>query len=161
MTLMKLIVENLADNGGKEMMELTKVLSEFVEKNVSDKDKDALLRDVYGVVSGGHFNRLYSDEVIHKMYYEDASGTKHYAPYFTEEEVEEFFEEHKDDVSDYTIFDLAVTLNMLWSDNARFLNKYAKDEAQAKKMVFDMAVEFLQDPDTPHPHSKIWHYLKG
>lgn len=161
MTLMKLIVENLADNGGKEMLELTKVLSEFVEKNVSDKDKDALLRDVYGVVSGGHFNRMYADEAIGKMYYEDANGMKHPAPYFSEDEVEEIFEEHKDDVSDYTIFDLAVTLNMLRSDNARFLNKYAKDEAQAKQMVVDMAVEYLQDPDAPHPHSKVWCYLKG
>lgn len=160
MTLMKLIVENLADNGGKEMLELTKVLSEFVEKNVSDKDKDALLRDVYGVVSGGHFNRMYADEAICKMYYEDSNGMKHPAPYFSEDEVEEIFEEHKDDVSDYTIFDLAVTLNMLRSDNARFLNKYAKDEAQAKQMVVDMAVEYLQDPDAPHPHSKVWCYLK-
>lgn len=161
MTLMKLIVENLADNGGKEMLELTKVLSEFVEKNVSDKDKEVLLREVYGVVSGGHFNRMYAEEVIGSMYYEDADGTKHYAPYFLEDEVEEIFEEHKDDVSDYTIFDLSVTLNMLRSDNARFLKKYAKDEAQAKQMVIDMAVEYLQDPDAPHSHSKVWSYLMG
>ena len=112
-------------------------------------------------VSGGHFNRMYADEAVKKMYYEDAGGTKHYAPYFTEDEVEEIFEKHKDDVSDYTIFDLAVTLNMMRSDNARFLHKYAKDDAQAKQMVIDMAVEYLQDPDAPHPHSKVWHYLKG
>lgn len=158
---MKLIVENLAGNGGKEMLELTKVLSEFVEKNVSEKDKIALMKDVYGVVSGGHFNRMYADEAVKKMWYEDAAGNKHYAPYFTEEEVEEIFEEHKDDVSDYNIFDLSVTLNMLRSDNAHFLKKYARDDAQAKQMVVDMAVEYLQDSDAPHPHSKIWHYLKG
>lgn len=161
MTLMKLIVENLADNGGKEMLELTKVISEFVEKNVSDKDKEALMKNVYGVVSGGHFNRMYADEAIKKMYYEDAGGTKHYAPYFTEDEVEEIFEKHKDDVSDYTIFDLAVTLNMMRSDNARFLEKYARDDNQKRQMVVDMAVEYLQDPDAPHPHSKVWGYLKG
>ncbi len=30
-----------------------------------------------------------------------------------------------------------------------------------KEMVKLMAIEYLQDPDAPHPSNKIWHYING
>ena len=54
------------------------------------------------------------------------------------------------------IYDLAVTMNMLRSDNNRFLEKYAYCESGKKEMIYTMAIEYLQDPDAPHPTNKIW-----
>ena len=54
------------------------------------------------------------------------------------------------------IYDLAVTMNMLRSDNNRFLEKYAYCESGKKEMISTMAIEYLQDPDAPHPTNKIW-----
>ena len=95
------------------------------------------------------------------MWYEDDNGDKHYAPFFTEEEVKEVFDLNKDEISDYTIYDLAVTMNMLRSDNNRFLEKYASGESGKKEMIYTMAIEYLQDPDAPHPTNKIWCYING
>ncbi len=69
-------------------------------------------------------------------------------------------DEHKRTIERCTSL-LAVTMNMLRSDNNRFLEKYAKDTSEIKEMVSFMAIEYLQDPDSPHHTSKIWHYING
>ena len=83
------------------------------------------------------------------------------APFFTDEEIKEAFDHHKDDISDYNIFDLAVTMNLLRSDHHKLLKQYSKDEEELKEMVVMMAIEYLQDPDCLHPTSKIWHNING
>ena len=74
---------------------------------------------------------------------------------------EEHFDKHKDDISDYTIHDLAVTMNLLRSDHHLLLERYSKDSGELKEMVVLMAIEYLQDPDCLHPTSKIWHNING
>lgn len=108
-----------------------------------------------------HFDEQLSKEVIKKMWYEDEDGIKHYAPFFKDEEVRAVFDEVMDDISDYTIHDLAVTMNLLRSDYHDMLEKYSADEEELKEMVTNMAVGYLQDPDCLHPHSKIWHNING
>lgn len=145
----------------EQMLQITKVIGKFVAKHASEDELVHLCKDIYGVVSDGHYDRHFADEAIKRMYYEDENGTKHHAPFFTEDEVKEVFDINKDDISDYTIHDLAVTMNMLRSDNNRFLEKYAKTPSEIKEMVSCMAIDYLQDPDAPHPTSKIWHYING
>lgn len=145
----------------EQMLEITKVIGKFVATHGTEDELRRLHRDIYGVVSEGHFDRHFAEEAIGKMWYEDEDGGKHRAPFFTDAEVKEVFDLNKDDISDYTIHDLAVTMNMLRSDNNRFLEKYAKNENEMKEMVSCMAIEYLQDPDAPHPTSKIWHYING
>lgn len=95
------------------------------------------------------------------MWYEGNDGNRHHAPYFSEEELETIFEKYQDEISDYTIYDLSVTMNMIRSDNNRFLEKYAKDKGELKEMVVCMSIEYLQDPDAKYPRNKIWHYING
>ncbi len=144
-----------------QMLEVTKVIGKFVATHANEKELHLLYKDIYGVISEGHYDRHFAEDAIEGMYYEDEDGDKHRAPYFTEEEIEDAFERHKDDISDYTIHDLSVTMNMLRSDNNRFLEKYAHSESEKKAMVTCMAIEYLQDPDAPHPTSKIWWYMNG
>lgn len=145
----------------EQMKAITIVIGKFVAKHATEEELHQLYQDVYGVISEGHFDRHFADEAISKMWFEDEYGEKHYAPFYTEDEIKEVFSLNKDDISDYTIYDLAVTMNMLRSDNNRFLEKYASSESNKKEMVTCMAIEYLQDPDAPHPTSKIWHYING
>ncbi len=145
----------------KQMLEVTKVIGKFVATHATEEELHHLYRDIYGVVSEGHFDHHFADDAIENMWYKDEEGKKHHAPFFTDKEVAEVFALNKDDISDYTIYDLAVTMNMLRSDNNRFLEKYAKNEDEKKEMVKLMAIEYLQDPDAPHPTNKIWYYING
>lgn len=116
---------------------------------------------VHGVLSEEHFDKYFADDAISKMWYEDADGTRHMAPFFTDEEIKEIFDKHKDDISDYTIHDLAVTMNLLRSDHHVLLERYSEDAEELKEMVVLMAIEYLQDPDCLYPTSKIWHNING
>ena len=159
MDFVELIKKYQEQSTPEEMLEVTKVIGKFVARHASEEDMHKLHRDIYGIVSGGHFDKYFADKAIAKMYYVDEDGKKHHAPFYTDEEVREAFELCKDDVSDYTIHDFAVTLNMVRSDNNRFLEKYAKSADHMKSMVIDMTVEWLQDEDSPHADNKIWWYI--
>mgnify|MGYP007088308426 FL=1 len=132
-----------------------------MDAHASDEDKYCLLKAVYGVISGGHYDKDFAMHDIGNMHYDDANGIRHSAPFFTDSEVQEMFSRHMDELSDYTIYDFAVTLNMVWSDNNRTLCKYAKDGNERKAMAEEMSVEYLCDQDAPHPHNKIWMYING
>ena len=87
--------------------------------------------------------------------------SKHTAPFFSDDEIKDAFDKHQDDISDYTIHDLAVTMNLMRSDHHVMLERYSKDADELKEMVVLMAIEYLQDPDCLHPTSKIWHTING
>lgn len=161
MDFVELIQRYQDETTPEQMLEVTKTIGKFVAKHATKDELYHLYRDIYGVISEGHFDHYIAEDAIKKMYYEDEDGTKHFAPFFTEQVIKEVFDLNKDDISDYTIHDLAVTMNMLRSDNNRFLEKYAKDSSEIKEMISFMAVEYLQDPDAPHPTSKIWSYING
>lgn len=161
MDFVELIQEYQEGTTPEQMKAITVIIGKFVARHATEEELHCLYRDIYGVVSEGHFDRHFADEAIRKMWYEDDNGDKHYGPFFTEEEVKEVFDLNKDEISDYTIYDLAVTMNMLRSDNNRFLEKYASGESGKKEMVSTMAIEYLQDPDAPHPTNKIWCYING
>lgn len=161
MDFVELIQKYQNETTPEKMLEVTKVIGIFVAKHGTEEELHHLYKDIYGVVSDGHFDRHFADDAIKKMFYEDEEGTRHHGPFFTDAEIKEVFDLNKDDISDYTIYDLAVTMNMLRSDNNRFFEKYAKNASEVKEMVICMAIEYLQDPDAPHPTSKVWDYING
>lgn len=144
-----------------QMTAVVYAINKFLIVNSSEEQRRTLYKDIYGIVSEGHFDEHFAKDAISKMYYEDEYATKHYAPFFTEDDIKNVFEQNKDEIPDYTIHDLAVTMNMLRSDNNRFYERYAKDDTDRDEMVVCMAIEYLQDPDAPYPTQKIWKYING
>lgn len=145
----------------EQMLSIAKAIGKYLSYKLSDVEVHHLCAMVYGVLSDEHFDKHFADDAISKMWYEDENGTKHMAPYFTDEEIKKAFKEHQDDISDYTIHDLAVTMNLLRSDHHVLLERYSKDADELLEMVVVMAVEYLQDPDCLHHTSKIWHNING
>lgn len=144
----------------EQMMDIAEAIGRFVEYKVSEKEMDRLCTMVYAVIGECHFDKYFADEAIKKMWYEDEDG-KHHAPFFTEEEVKAVFEKHKDDISDYTIYDLAVTMNLIRSDYNGLLNKHTSNADEMMEMLVSMVIEYLQDADTEYPTCKIWHSING
>lgn len=144
----------------EQMMDIAEAIGRFVEYKASEKEMNRLCTIVYGVIGGGHFDKYFADEAIGKIWYEDEDG-KHHAPFFTDEEVRDVFKKHMDDISDYTIYDLAVTMNLLRSDYNGLLKKHTSTDDEMMDMLVDMVIEYLQDADTEYPTSKIWHSING
>lgn len=145
----------------EQMLEIAKAIGKCLSFKLSDDEVHHLCAMVYGVLSEEHFDKHFADDAISKMWYEDADGTKHTAPFFSDVEIKDAFDNHQDDISDYTIHDLAVTMNLMRSDHHVMLERYSTDADEMKEMVVLMAIEYLQDHDCLHPTSKIWNTING
>ena len=157
------MTKRLGKGQGEDMMwDTVKVVSEFVEGRMSDKDKDAMMNKLYGMLSGGHFDEDHAVDAVTKMYYIDKDGTKRYAPYWTIPDVEEIYETIEAKIpKDYNEWDWYVTFNMIMSDHRMLLEKWwpGLDMKGIAEKVTDLSVCWLSDPDSPYGTKKIWEYL--
>lgn len=166
MTLYELVSKYGKGLGEKSMWSSVKVISEAIEP-LREKEQEwywDLLKKTYCAMVGGHYNKEFADWQIEQMYYVDKKGDKHYAPYWNNETMQTVYNKVKSEIpSQYNYYDFDVTMNMLKSDNYCMLKKWNENatEEQIDAMVIDMAVNYLNDPDAPYPHEKIWKYLVG
>ena len=162
MTLYELIKMYGTGNGEGMMWKTVESISKAIENSMPEDMKNEMLRDVYGDMSGKHFNEQLAEEDIEKMYYVDRNGTKHSAPYWPEEAVHEIYNSVKNEIKPYNFPDFLVTMNMIASDNWPLLEKWfpgMREDDRNQKTV-EMAVNWLKDPDAKNPETKIWDYMK-
>ena len=151
-----------AGKGEGTMWESIKVISKAVEESFPQDKKEKLMRDVYNIMSTGHYNEDFAKEDIAKMYYEDKNGNKHQAPYWPEDAVRSIYDEYSDDISDYNFWDFAVTMNMIKSDNWCMLSRWfpGSTDGDMNEKIAEMSVNWLKDEDWP-TKTKIWDYVSG
>ena len=161
MDVYSILKEGLRGEGSDKMWCITKILSDSIEEYVPEKQKNILKTKVYYSTYGGHFNRDFADRAISGMYFVDANGIKHQAPYWTETEVESIYNNVRTRIPKYNLYDFEVTLNMVKSDNCNKLKRWfpqATDRELLDKLI-DEAVNYLDDADNPYGSEKIWRYL--
>ena len=156
------MIKTYGKGKGEDMMwKSVHIISDTVEKNFTDEQKNKLNMDIYGLMSDGHFNEWYAKEMIYKMFYVDKNGKEHYAPYWPQDAVHELYEKSKAKIpSTYNVWDWCVTFNMIASDNWNLYHEWWPEitEAGFAQKVTDATVNWLHDPDYPSK-SKIWDYL--
>ena len=157
------LTKKYGEGKGEDMMWATlAVVSDAIENSMDDSSKARLLRNLYGEMSDGHYNSEYAQEDVAKMYYTDREGKKNLAPYWTPEQVNAVYEKYKDAIpAEYNVWDFYVVLNMVRADNCPLLKNWfpaATPEDMDKKFV-ELAVSWLNDPDSPYGTSKPWKYL--
>ena len=159
------ITKRMSEGKGEPMMwETVKVVSESIERAMSDKDKAELMAKIYGMLSGGHYDEDYAVEAVSKMYFTDKDGTKRTAPYWTIPQVSDIYEMVKDSIpAAYNEWDFYVAFQMIASDNWVLYHKWwptITDEQFVEK-VTDATVNWLDDSDNPYGDKKVWGYLHG
>lgn len=148
--------------GEEKMWDTIRAVSDAVDRKMSDKDKEALMAKLHGILSGGHFDEDFAMESVSRMYYTDKDGVKRHAPYWTIPDVAAWYEKVKGKIpKSYNEWDFFVTANMVASDNWMLLTKWwpgiTREELDEK--VMELAVNWLNDEDNPFGTSKIWDYL--
>lgn len=138
-------------------------VSEAIEKGMPEEDKHHLMRQVYGKMSGDHYNEEFAKEDVAKMYYRDNTGSEYHAPYWTVDQVKDVYDRISGEIPEYNFWDFYVTLQMVKADNCPVIMKWLPNSTpdERDRMLVDMAVNWLNDPDTKHPGTKIWNYLNG
>lgn len=145
------------------MWKTVSIISDFIEKKMPEEDKETLLRKMYGAMSSCHYNEEFAKEDVAKMYYVDEDGSERYAPYWTESQVKDVYESVRDEIPEYNMWDFYVTLQMQKADNCPLLRRWFPDASSSDMdtRFVELAVNWLNDADSPYPDGKIWHYLNG
>lgn len=161
MTLYELTKAYGEGKGENTMWSTLSLVSDAIESSMPTAGKKALLRKVYGVISGGHYNEEFAHEDIAKMYYVDDDGEMRHGPYWTDGDILAIYNEHRDEIPDYNCWDFAVTMNMVKSDNCQLLSEWFPDDDSSMKneRIVQLAINWLDDEDNPFGSSKIWYYL--
>lgn len=107
---------------------------------------------------GCHYNEAFGMWRIEQMHYKDKAGAVHHAPHWTKDNYKSVYEAVKGKLpATYNCWDLAVTLEMLYSDNICMYRTWwpeATEDVLEGKVV-DAAVNYLNDDDDQD--CKIWH----
>lgn len=159
-----LIKKNGAGKGEEVMWRSVALISDYMESHLAEDEKKELMRDIYALMSSGHYNEEFAKEDVEKMYYVDAEGEKHYAPYWSVAQVQKAYESVLRLIpTEYNFWDFYVALQMVKSDSCPLLHKWfpgATDTELEGKLV-ELAVAYLNDEDNPFGKEKVWRYLNG
>lgn len=159
------LTKKYGEGKGEQMMwKALAIVSEAVENNMEPAAKDRMVREIYGEMSGYHYNEEYAKCDVEKMYYVDKGGSKKFAPYWTVEQVDEVYSAVKDQIpSEYNMWDFYVALQMMKSDNCRLLREWFPDagEEEHEQKLVELTINWLNDVDNPYGTSKVWKYVNG
>lgn len=165
---LKELINSSGKSDARTMETVTDIIGDFLRQNVSEEAYCSLYKDIYSELIGGHYNKEFADRQIPKMYYTDADGKKHYAPYWTEAEVKDLYDGVKGKIpSAYNFYDFEVALNMIKSDYCPLLEKWYNKLTPApadmktwfEEMIKELTVNWLDDDDNPYGNEKIWRYF--
>lgn len=132
------------------------------ECGFTKEEEEIVFRSLqYWIEKKHHFDERSGRACIANIFYYKDGIHKEYAPFFDFDDVKMIYEPVKAVIPDYTLWDFAVTMNMMFSNHYTILKKLAGKKNCLLETTSKMAVEFLADEDTMHPTDKIWWYMNG
>ena len=132
------------------------------ECGLTKEEENIVLRNLlYWMEGRRHFDERLGRASIANIYYFKSDTHKVYAPFFDLEDIRVEYEAAKEDISEYTFWDFAVTMNMMFANHHDIIMRMIGNNEKLVKITSIMAINFLNDEDTEHPSDKIWWYMNS
>lgn len=161
MNYYELIKEYGKGKGEAVMWSATKRVNDFLKSFAESHPKEywTLIKDTYAIMCGPHYNECFAAWQIEQMYYKDKMGASHLSPHWTKAQYKEVYEQIRGKLksASYNCWDVAVALEMLYSDNICLYRTWwpnATDKDLDARSV-EAVINYLNDDD--EPEGKIWH----
>lgn len=155
MELYELIEKYGKGKGETVMWETTKLVSDYIKetkKDAHDKEYWNLMRQVYGIMSGGHYNEEFAMRDAAQISYTDGNGKNHTGAYWTCGQIEDATKSMTFP-SGTTRWDKFVAFNSFFADTCKVL----KDD-QIIKAAYQF---YFADEDFGKDRgAKIWCYMQ-
>lgn len=162
MTLFDLIKKYGKGKGDGSMLESVRLLSDEIESIATDDRKDSIMKKMYTIMQGTNYDEYFAQKQIEQMYYIDKEGREHLAPFLTDDKVRYFYDKYDSKIpAGYNFWDFVVAINMMWTDFNTLLRGWfegASDD-ELKEKAAELAVTWLDDPDSPFDKNKVWQYF--
>lgn len=165
MTIYDLVKKHGKGKGETVMWESTRLMSDALKpmKETNPEGYWKLIRQMYVLLCGPHFDEDFGQWQIEQMHFTDKTGHKHNAPYWTCEQMKSVYEANKAKLKStaYTLWDFAVVMNMVKSDNWCLFRSWwpEADESVLDTKVIEATINWLNDEDSPHKDCKAWYYF--
>ena len=97
------------------------------------------------------------------MYYTTIDGCTIHAPFVSERDIIELYNEYKSQINGYNMYDFSVVLNNVIADNYKLLYSWWPNEEWCVMLIkfCEIAINWLNDDDTPFMGEKAWKILGG
>ena len=160
-----LLKEYATGKGEKTMWITAQRVSDFI-KPMKEAHPDKywkFMKDTYADMCGKHYNENFAMWQIEQMHFKDKKGEVHHAPHWTKDQYKSAYESIKSKLKNpsYNMWDFAVTLEMLYSDNICMYREWWADATNEilEKKVVEASVNYLNDDDDAD--GKIWKRFNG
>ena len=162
MTLYEITKKYGEGKGEDTMWKTVRLISEEVDSKLSDSDKAKLMRKVVGLISDSHYTKELAANDIEGMFYTDAEGNEHKAPYWPHDAVASLYSLYEEKIPEYNVYDFEVVMNMIASDNWCLLKKWfpSLSDNEFNDRIAQMSANWLADEDWP-TNTKIWDYMSS
>ena len=74
MSIYSILKEGLRGEGSEKMWCTTKILSDYIDEYVPEKQREILMNKIYYSSFGGHFDKEFADKTVEKFYYQGKDG---------------------------------------------------------------------------------------
>lgn len=161
MTMLELVKKYGKNKGEDVMWASVEVISKALEEHLNKEELDTLKKKMYYSMVGGHYDKDFADKQIAQMYYTSEDGMKHYAPYWSEDEVRQVYNEVRGNIGNYNFYDFEVALNMIKSDNYTLIKRWFPNDTKedCTRRFIALTVNWLNDADNPYGDEKVWGYF--
>lgn len=116
------------------------------------------IKKTHKAIFGAHYNEGFGEWRISQMHFKDKAGVEHKSPHWHKEDYKVVYEANKSKLKNqkYTCWDLAVTIEMIYSDNICLYRSWWPDatQEQLEEKVVEAALNYLNDDDDME--GKIW-----
>lgn len=129
---------------------------------LTENEKAALKAGIHKAILGNHFDGESARARVSRMYYTTKDGCTINAPFVSERECAELYEEYKAQIKGYNLYDFMVVLNDTIANFHNLLYGWWENEDWCIMLIkfSEIAVNWLNDDDTPYKGEKAWKVLK-
>ena len=134
------------------------ILANRLNKQLKPCEKKALKKELHKTLLGKHFDKRTADECIKRMYCITKSNAVLHAPFLPDRASAELYERYKAQIKDYNVYDFMVVLNNVIANHYNLLRGWWKNEEWSVLLIkfSEIAVNWLNDDDTPYRGEKAW-----
>lgn len=150
--------------GEATMWKSVDIISEMLDEKLTPEEKTCLEKKLYALMQGEHYDEYFAKMQVEQMYYTDPKGEKHYAPYWTDDDVKQVYAAYKGKIhGEVTFWDFYVALNMTKSDNCNLFKSWWPDAdvPTMTQKIAEATVNWLNDEDAPQGEARVWRYFNS
>lgn len=132
-----------------------------LQRHLTHEETLSLEQKIYEELKGHHFNKESADKTIKQLYYVSKEGDIIYAPFISERECIELYNDCKEEIGSSNLYDYSVALNNTIANFHNLLYKWWRNEDWEilLQKFSEITVNWLNDDDFIHKGEKAWYVM--